>query len=127
MKKLLFNTLSKQIKELEKTAKNTILALLNEIPNKTYQTDKIDEEKIIITYDNEKFAFVGCYIDKTKGTFTYNLYDGLKLLGYKIINDDDMISEILYNKLYEIELFNIDNIQLLNVIKYINEIEFSED
>lgn len=119
MKKLLFNTLSKQIKELEKTAKNTILALLNEIPNKTYQTDKIDEEKIIITYDNEKFAFVGCYIDKTKGTF--------KLLGYKIINDDDMISEILYNKLYEIELFNIDNIQLLNVIKYINEIEFSED
>lgn len=123
MKKLLFNTLSKQIKELEKTAKNTILALLNEIPNKTYQTDKIDEEKIIITYDNEKFAFVGCYIDKTKGTFTY----GLKLLGYKIINDDDMISEILYNKLYEIELFNIDNIQLLNVIKYINEIEFSED
>lgn len=127
MKKLLFNTLSKQIKELEKTAKNTILALLNEIPNKTYQTDKIDEEKIIITYDNEKFAFVGCYIDKTKGTFTYNLHDELKLLGYKIINDDDMISEILYNKLYEIELFNIDNIQLLNVIKYINEIEFSED
>lgn len=127
MKKLLFNTLSKQIKELEKTAKNTILALLNEIPNKTYQTDKIDEEKIIITYDNEKFAFVGCYIDKTKGTFTYNLHDRLKLLGYKIINDDDMISEILYNKLYEIELFNIDNIQLLNVIKYINEIEFSED
>lgn len=128
MKKLLFNTLSKQIKELEKTAKNTILALLNEIPNKTYQTDKIDEEKIIITYDNEKFAFAGCYIDKTKGTFTYNLHDGLKLLGYKIINDDDdMISEILYNKLYEIELFNIDNIQLLNVIKYINEIEFSED
>ena len=92
MKKLLFNTLSKQIKELEKTAKNTILALLNEIPNKTYQTDKIDEEKIIITYDNEKFAFVGCYIDKTKGTFTYNLHDGLKLLGYKIINDDDMNS-----------------------------------
>lgn len=127
MKKLLFNTLSRQIKEFEKTAKNTILALLNEIPNKTYQTDKIDEERIIITYDNEKFAFVGCYIDKTKGTFTYNLHDGLKLLGYKIINDDDMISEILYNKLYEIELFNIDNIQLLNVIKYINEIEFSED
>lgn len=126
MKKLLFNTLSKQIKELEKTAKNTILALLNEIPNKTYQTNKIDEERNITTYDNEKFAFVGCYIDKTKGTFTHNLHDGLKLLGYKIINDD-MTSEILYNKLYEIELFNIDNIQLLNVIKYINEIEFSED
>ena len=67
MKKLLFNTLLKQIKELEKTAKNTILALLNEIPNKTYQTDKTDEERIIITYDNEKFAFVGCYIDETKG------------------------------------------------------------
>ena len=60
MKKLLFNTLSKQIKELEKTAKNTILALLNEIPNKTYQNDKIDEERIIIienkfkSFPNEK-------------------------------------------------------------------------
>lgn len=121
MKKLLFNTLSKQIKELEKTAKNTILALLNEIPNKTYQTDKIDEERIIITYDNEKFAFVGCYIDETKGTFTSTLNNGLKLLGYNIT------SKILYNELYEIELFNIDNVQLLNVISYINEIEFSED
>ena len=67
-----------KIKELEKTAKNTILALLNEIPNKTYQTDKIDEERIIITYDNEKFAFVGCYIDETKGTFTSTLNNGLK-------------------------------------------------
>ena len=126
MKKLLFNTLSKQIKELEKTAKNTILALLNEIPNKTYQSDKIDEEKIIITYDNEKFAFVGCYIDETKGTFTSTLNNGLKLLGYKIV-DDNITSKILYNELYEIELFNIDNVQLLNVISYINEIEFSED
>lgn len=126
MKKLLFNTLSKQIKELEKTAKNTILALLNEIPNKTYQTDKIYEERIIITYDNEKFAFVGCYIDKTKGTFTSTLNNGLKLLGYKIVGDN-ITSKILYNELYEIELFNIDNVQLLNVISYINEIEFSED
>lgn len=126
MKKLLFNTLSKQIKELEKTAKNTILALLNEIPNKTYQTDKIDEERIIITYDNEKFAFVGCYIDETKSTFTSTLNNGLKLLGYKIVGDN-ITSKILYNELYEIELFNIDNVQLLNVISYINEIEFSED
>lgn len=105
MKKLLFNTLSKQIKELEKTAKNTILALLNEIPNKTYQSDKIDEEK---------------------GTFTSILNNGLKLLGYKIVGDN-ITSKILYNELYEIELFNIDNVQLLNVISYINEIEFSED
>lgn len=126
MKKLLFNTLSKQIKELEKTAKNTILALLNEIPNKTYQSDKIDEEKIIITYDNEKFAFVGCYVDETKVTFTSTLNNGLKLLGYKIVGDN-ITSKILYNELYEIELFNIDNVQLLNVISYINEIEFSED
>lgn len=86
---------------------------MNEIPNKTYQTDKIDEERIIITYDNEKFAFVGCYIDETKGTFTSTL--------------DNITSKILYNELYEIELFNIDNVQLLNVISYINEIEFSED
>lgn len=93
MKKLLFNTLSKQIKELEKTAKNTILALLNEIPNKTY---------------------------------TSTLNNGLKLLGYKIVGDN-ITSKILYNELYEIELFNIDNVQLLNVISYINEIEFSED
>lgn len=126
MKKLLFNTLSRQIKELEKTAKNTILALLNEIPNKTYQTDKINEERIIITYDNEKFVFVGCYIDETKCTFTSTLNNGLKLLGYKIV-DNNITSKILYNELYEIELFNIDNVQLLNVISYINDIEFSED
>lgn len=63
---------------------------------------------------------------QTKRTFTSTLNNGLKLLGYKIVGDN-ITSKILYNELYEIELFNIDNVQLLNVISYINEIEFSED
>ena len=126
MEKLLFNTLSKQAKELQKTAENALYSFVNNQPNKMYQTANISDEDIIFTYDNETFAFVGCFIDKTKGTFSSTLNKGLKLLGYKI-ETKETINIISYKELYEIELYNIDNVQLLNVIQYINKREFSED
>lgn len=122
MEKILFNHLSKQVRELIKTAQISLISFLSNKANKTYQTDKIDAEKSITTYDNETFAFVGCYLSTKKETISNTLNKGLKLLGYKIVNE-----EIVYKKLYEIELFDIDNVQLLNVIQYINEIEFSID
>lgn len=122
MEKILFNHLSKQVRELVKTAQISLISFLSDKPNKTYQTDKIDTEKIIYTYDNETFAFVGCYLSTKKETISDTLNKGLKLLGYKIVDE-----EIVYKKLYEIELFDIDNVQLLNIIQYINEIEFSID
>lgn len=122
MEKILFNHLSKQVRELVKTAQISLISFLSNKANKTYQTDKIDTEKIIYTYDNETFAFVGCYLSTKKETISDTLNKGLKILGYKIVNE-----EIVYKKLYEIELFDIDNVQLLNVIQYINEIEFSID
>lgn len=123
MKKLLFNTLSRQVKDLQKTARNTILRLLSELPNKTYKTDKIDIDRDIFTFDSERYAFVGCYIHEFENSGNYYR---LKLLGYKIYNDG-VNDNVLNDKLCEIELYNIDNIQLLNIITYINEIEFSEN
>lgn len=125
MEKILFNTLSKQAKELQKTAEKTLYAFVNNQPNKMYQTADINDEDIILTFDNEMYAFVGCFIDKTKNTFSTTLNKGLKLLGYKI--ETRLINNISYKELFEIELYNIDNIQLLNVIQYINQREFSED
>lgn len=122
MEKILFNHLSKQVRELVKTAQISLISFLSDKPNKTYQTDKIDTEKIIYTYDNETFAFVGCYLSTKEKNLSDMVNKGLKLLGYKIVNE-----EIVYKKLYEIELFDIDNVQLLNIIQYINEIEFSID
>lgn len=125
MERILFNIISKQAKELQKTAENTLYAFVNNQPNKTYQTDNINDEDVILSFDNEMFAFVGCFIDKTKGTFSSALNKGLKLLGYKI--ETGTINTISYKELFEIELYNIDNIQLLNVVQYINQREFLED
>lgn len=116
----MFNHLSKQVKELVITAKNSLISFLSDKHNKTYQTDKIDTERIIYTYDNETFAFVGCYLSANERNLSDMINKGLRLLGYKVVNE-----EIVYEKLYEIELFDIDNVQLLNIIQYINEIEFS--
>lgn len=124
MERILFNTLSKQTKELQKTAENTLYAFVNNQPNKMYQTAVINDEDVILTFDNEMYAFVGCFIDKTKNTFSSALNKGLKLLGYKI--ETGTINTISYKELFEIELYNIDNIQLLNVVQYINQREFSE-
>ena len=124
MEKLLFNTLSKQAKELQKTAENTLYAFVNNQPNKMYQTAVINDEDVILTFDNEMYAFVGCFVDKTKNTLSSALNKGLKLLGYKI--ETGVINTISYKELFEIELYNIDNIQLLNVVQYINQREFSE-
>lgn len=118
MEKLIFNTLSKQAKELEKTAKNTLIEFLNARKNKTYQTDKITEENRIFMYGGRSYAFVGCFIEKKEA---HNTHKGLKLLGYQI---DNKTTEISYKELFEIELYNIDNVQLLNVIQFINEREF---
>lgn len=125
MERILFNTLSKQTKELQKTAENTLYAFVNNQPNKMYQTAVINDEDVILTFDNEMYAFVGCFIDKTKNTFSSALNKGLKLLGYKI--ETGTINTISYKELFEIELYNIDNIQLLNVVQYINQREFSDD
>lgn len=125
MEKLLFNTVSKQAKELQKTAENALYAFVNNQPNKMYQTAVINDEDVILTFDNEMYAFVGCFIDKTKKTFSATLNKGLKLLGYKI--ETGTINTISYKELFEIELYNIDNIQLLNVVQYINQREFSDD
>lgn len=125
MEKLLFNTLSKQAKELQKTAENALYAFVNNQPNKMYQTAVINDEDVILTFDNEMYAFVGCFIDKTKNTISSALNKGLKLLGYKI--ETGVINTISYKELFEIEFYNIDNIQLLNVVQYINQREFSDD
>lgn len=125
MEKLLFNTLSKQTKELQKTAENTLYAFVNNQPNKMYQTAVINDEDVILTFDNEMYAFVGCFVDKTKNTLSSALNKGLKLLGYKI--ETGTINVISYKELFEIELYNIDNMQLLNVVQYINQREFSDD
>lgn len=122
MEKVLFDHLSKQVKELVRTAQNSLISFLNNKDNKTYQTDNIDIKKSITTYNNETFAFVGCYLSTKKETISYVLSKGLKVLGYKIVDE-----EVMYGELCEIELFDIDSIQLLNVIQYINEIEFSTD
>lgn len=123
MEKLIFNTLSKQAKELEKTAKNSLIEFLNKRTNKTYQTDKITQKNRILLYGGSKYAFVGCFIEKKEVRRTHK---GLKLLGYEIrpLEFNDTID---YRKLCEIELYDIDNVQLLNVIQFINEREFSED
>lgn len=125
MEKLLFNTVSKQTKELQKTAENTLYAFVNNQPNKMYQTAVINDEDVILTFDNEMYAFVGCFVDKTKNTLSSALNKGLKLLGYKI--ETGTINVISYKELFEIELYNIDNMQLLNVVQYINQREFSDD
>nr|DAD66610.1 MAG TPA: hypothetical protein [Myoviridae sp. ctPuP5] len=125
MEKLLFNTVSKQAKELQKTAENALYAFVNNQPNKMYQTAVINDEDVILTFDNEMYAFVGCFIDKTKNTLSSALNKGLKLLGYKI--ETGTINTISYKELFEIELYNIDNIQLLSVVQYINQREFSDD
>lgn len=125
MEKLLFNTVSKQTKELQKTAENTLYAFVNNQPNKMYQTAVINDEDVILTFDNEMYAFVGCFVDKTKNTLSSALNKGLKLLGYKI--KTGTINVISYKELFEIELYNIDNMQLLNVVQYINQREFSDD
>ena len=125
MERILFNTVSKQAKELQKTTENTLYAFVNNQPNKMYQTTVINDEDVILTFDNEMYAFVGCFIDKTKNTFSSALNKGLKLLGYKI--ETGTINTISYKELFEIELYNIDNIQLLNVVQYINQREFSDD
>lgn len=122
MEKVLFNSLSKQASELKKTAVNTLIAYVSNYPNKTYLINNINDNDIITTYDIGKYAFVGCSI-KTKNISSANIpYEELMLLGYRIEEDT-----ILFDELYELSLWQFDNIQLLNFIQYINEKEFSDD
>lgn len=109
MKKILFNTLSRQIKELKRTAYHTLYAFLESVENNKYIVSNIDEENYFITDDGERLIFVGAYIDRVENK--------VKLQGKYSIND---------KVTYSYSLLEVGEVQLLAIIQYINEQNFTE-